>query len=955
MNLLSLLEQLKQEISIKNLVNLALFYLEQDEIYCQLGSKFAENLISEHSQEISAYLIEPDLDIELEELADYPEWVNFFQQSTEEFFSDLRNYQSETKIGLYISQGSADYRLQLLGLQLTRPFLAKQAVIIADGGHYSSVRQAVNDFLLLNPEASLEYFNHKELYYLIAWDSQQYKQANYSEIKENNLLLKISQIENEIIESLYNKAQEYHLNGEIIKAQESYWQAINLNPKIAPSWFNLALLYSQNGQVQEALNMLIKSIELNPNESLYHYQLGLIWQKLKRTDLAIEAYKNSLTLQTNLSEVYNQLGNLYYQIGDIEQAEIIYREGNKIAPNFVSILINLGNTLLVQGKIAEAISHYQRANALTPERKEITENLKIAEYCLKSSTEATKYRANYFYQRKVFEQAIAGYEILIKQDQADSVIYKRLGQCYEAIKKEQQADKIYRAGLAKYPKDFNLNFLLISNLQKNIGDIEGAIQAAQIAINNNPDNLKLKFENQRLLPLIYQTSEEIDIYRSRFTRELEKLTEAIKLDNIEEKISAKEALGHHTNFFLAYQGLNDLELQTQYGELIHKIMQANYPHYIYQDNYKTNNQKIKVGYISAYIYSHSVTKYSLGWLKHHNRTKFEIYGYHVESVQDIITEQFKQYCDYFYHIPLNLEIVAEQILADQLDILVYLDLGMHPLPLQLAGLKLAPIQCMGWGHPVTSGLPTIDYYISSSLMEPTNAQEHYREKLVLLSNLGMVLSHPQLTEKNKTRDDFGLAQEKIIYLCSQSLWKYLPQYDDVWPQIAKVVSNAHFVFFSHHGQGVTLEFQNRLERVFGKFELNWQDYCKFYSSLPYEQYLEFISQCDIFLDSFAWSGGITSIEATFCSLVLVSSPGEMMRGRQAYALLKRLNIDETIAENSAEYVKIAARLGLDRQWRESIQEKMRQNKELIFEDLSPIADLESFYENTYNKKHGKLS
>ena len=80
-----------------------------------------------------------------------------------------------------------------------------------------------------------------------------------------------------------------------------------------------------------------------------------------------------------------------------------------------------------------------------------------------------------------------------------------------------------------------------------------------------------------------------------------------------------------------------------------------------------------------------------------------------------------------------------------------------------------------------------------------------------------------------------------------------------------------------------------------------------------------------------------------------------MRGRQAYALLKRLNIDETIAENSAEYVKIAARLGLDRQWRESIQEKMRQNKELIFEDLSPIADLESFYENTYNKKHGKLS
>jgi len=68
--------------------------------------------------------------------------------------------------------------------------------------------------------------------------------------------------------------------------------------------------------------------------------------------------------------------------------------------------------------------------------------------------------------------------------------------------------------------------------------------------------------------------------------------------------------------------------------------------------------------------------------------------------------------------------VVERILADRLHILVYPEIGMHPPTMQIAALRLAPVQCTAWGHPLTSGLPTVDYYLSSELMEPENEQAH---------------------------------------------------------------------------------------------------------------------------------------------------------------------------------------------------------------------------------------
>src|SRR5262249_58393548 len=77
----------------------------------------------------------------------------------------------------------------------------------------------------------------------------------------------------------------------------------------------------------------------------------------------------------------------------------------------------------------------------------------------------------------------------------------------------------------------------------------------------------------------------------------------------------------------------------------------------------------------------------------------------------------------------------EIILADALHILIYPEIGMGPVAAQLAAQRLAPAQCNFAGHPETSGYPTLDYFLSSELMEPPDGQQHYTERLVRLPNM----------------------------------------------------------------------------------------------------------------------------------------------------------------------------------------------------------------------------
>ncbi|NEP62225.1 MAG: O-linked N-acetylglucosamine transferase, SPINDLY family protein, partial [Symploca sp. SIO2G7] len=276
----------------------------------------------------------------------------------------------------------------------------------------------------------------------------------------------------------------------------------------------------------------------------------------------------------------------------------------------------------------------------------------------------------------------------------DAELYWCLSECFRALQLLDKAFSTLQAGIRLYPTVGKLHFSLIVNLQRN-GRTQEAILSADIASKLLPHDYTFKILNNLLVPTIYYQQEEIGFYRQRFINGLEALIEQTSLETPEEQQDALAGISRLTNFYLSYQAQNDRELQSKYGNLVHQIMVANYPQWVkpvLMPPFKEKN-KIRIGYVSAYLHSYSGTLWLTGWLRYCDRQNFEVYCYYTGNNPDAITKTFQEYSDYFYHFPHNLEAACEQIIADHLHILIFPEIGMEPQTMQMASLRLAAVQC----------------------------------------------------------------------------------------------------------------------------------------------------------------------------------------------------------------------------------------------------------------------
>ena len=575
----------------------------------------------------------------------------------------------------------------------------------------------------------------------------------------------------------------------------------------------------------------------------------------------------------------------------------------------------------------------------------VLEQERISDITLESPASRAINLANTLYRQGRYEEAIKQYQRFSQFQVGDVELFVNFSDCWRRLHKIKAAIAILEHGIRYYRTAGQLHFELIKLCQQN-GHTKQAISNAETAVDILPNEYVFKLFKHLTLPIIYNNLREIKIYRKRFVEELENLIQETSLTTPQQKINALTGLSCFTNFYLAYQAHNVVESQSKYANLVHQIMTANYPQWVQPQPMPPlpENGKIRVGYVSSYLHSYSGTLWLTGWLRYADTKKLEIYCYYTGNEPDPITEQFRQYSHLFRHIPHNLEAVCQQIIDDKLHILVFPEIGMDAPTIQIAALRLAPVQCSAWGHPVTSGLPTIDYFISSELMEPENAQLHYSEKLIKLPNIGVSYPKPTVGKLNNSRLDFDLREDAVIYFCCQAPFKYLPQYDFILAQIARRVPQSQFIF----PRGELL--RKRLKRAFAAVKLDSEDYCVFRAIPTRQEYVAMNFLADVFLDTFTWSGGNTSLEAIACNLPIVTCPGEFMRGLHAYSFLKMLGVTDTIAQNEQEYIDIAVKLGLDLEWRRDVAQRMSQRHDYLFDDRVCVTALEGFYQQIVRER-----
>jgi predicted O-linked N-acetylglucosamine transferase (SPINDLY family) len=439
------------------------------------------------------------------------------------------------------------------------------------------------------------------------------------------------------------------------------------------------------------------------------------------------------------------------------------------------------------------------------------------------------------------------------------------------------------------------------------------------------------------LPTLYMEATEIPQRRAAYAERLQRLSAEVERGPAADFAAG---VGPKQPFYLAYQGDNDRELQRLYGTTVCRIMAQPQPKIA---TLPVQGEPIRVGIVSGFFRGHSNWKIPIrGWLRELDRRKFRLFGYYTDARVDAHTTEAAALCERFVHGPLRLAQWRAEILADAPHVLIYPEVGMDNVAVQLAAQRLAPVQCNSWGHPDTSGFPTLDYFLSSDLMEPADAQDHYTERLVRLPNLSFHYEPPELGDDAVARTDIGMRPSGIAFWCGQSLYKYLPQYDEVFPRIATAVPGCQFVFIGHHVFEITELFRRRLEQAFAARELAAAEHCVFLPRLDERRFGAAIGACDVILDSIGWSGCNSTFESLHHHLPIVTMPGAFMRGRHTTAILRMMGVTETIADTVDAYIATATRLATDASWRAEITARMAANRAAVYRDRACITALEAF-------------
>ena len=449
------------------------------------------------------------------------------------------------------------------------------------------------------------------------------------------------------------------------------------------------------------------------------------------------------------------------------------------------------------------------------------------------------------------------------------------------------------------------------------------------------------------LPMIYADEAEMARARSDFSIRLHALRE-LCFASMTSLTQSVEAVGILSPFFLSYQGQNETALHALHGRLVSDIMAANFPQYTLPLHRPwTLGEPIRVGIVSGLFWRHAVWRMPIrGWVENLDRSRFHLTGYHTRPERDDQTDYAKRCFDRFVQGSMPVAEWAGLITRDAPHVLIYPELANVQAGIQLAALRLAPVQCTSWGQPITTGLPTIDYYLSSDLMEPPDGDTHYTESLVRLPGLGVVLEadYAAWGEALPATDIWAtpeLPPDAVRIVCCQSLTKYLPMFDDLFPRIALDLPAARFLFINTQQRGAEI-LARRLDAAFARFGLASGVHCRFVGTLSPSGFSAMIRDAHIFLDTPVWSGCNTTLDAFGHRIPIVAMPGDFMRGRHSLAILTKAGVTDTIAHSLDEYVAITVRLGRDPAWRADVGSRLAAGAAQVFGDVTPVRALEDF-------------
>jgi CRISPR-associated protein Csy1 len=630
----------------------------------------------------------------------------------------------------------------------------------------------------------------------------------------------------------------------------------------------------------------------------------------------------AVTLTPHDVRLWDDLGIQRSQAGRYAQAEEAFQQSIDRAPGNARAWNNLGNTRSAQGKSSLAIAAFREAVARKADYALAWANLG------KALCDAGDLADGDAALTRALELEPANVTGLM----ALGTLRRRQGRVDDTIRAYARAAK---AAPANAEACLQIAFGLTVR-----DDVAEAASVYAEAERRDPTLLRALIGGRLTLPYIPDSQAAVVAAREHYAAGIDDLTRIVP-ERIAGIAPAKVLDGMRwSNFLLAYQGEDDRALQQRYAAFIGATIDRVKP------GARTPLQKrhrdggrLRVGFLSAFYRDGTAGRYFERWITDLDRERFEVAVYHLVPGVDPLAARLRARADRFRHCPRWLPSQVEGVVrADELDALVFTELGMDATTFVLAALRMAPLQCAGWGHPVTTGHPTIDVFFTSGAMEPPGADAHYSERLVRLPGIGTRYAMP-VVPPGATRAGCGLPEEGSLLLCPQSLFKIQPDDDVLLARVLAAAPAAKLVLFQGLHPKITAKYLARLDRALAAAGVAREGRVVVLPAVKHDEYLKINSVCDAMLDTTRWSGGNTSLDAIACGLPMVTLPGRFMRARQSAGMLALMEIDELVAQDLDDYVRIAARLADDRAWRDAISARIVAARGRIFDDPAPTTAL----------------
>lgn len=716
----------------------------------------------------------------------------------------------------------------------------------------------------------------------------------------------------------------------------------------------------RNERPDEARRVIERLLELSP----HHLEALILSAHLAMQANDPEAATRAIDLAARLAPgspvVQHTRGRILHARGEPALAVECYRLASGADPTNADILASLGNALSALGKVQESIAAYRQALVAKPGHLPASANLAnaleaqgdhAAATALRESARRTAFERTLELQRRALELAAGGRPRAALDLLQDVLAVAPNPETLQWAAELASDCSDYQLGLAYLDRwlaiqpDSVQALRLACVLAMGGGLLERLPRYSQLLQSLAPTD-EVPTLVRLALPPIQESRESIAATRAAYEATLDELLQR------ELRIRDPAALALLQHFFLTYHGECNRDLNVKAARLYAQAL----PSLLFVSPHCERPQrrpgKIRIGFVSRYFCAHAIGRISLGLVEKIDRRRFEVYVLRVNPGRDDeMTARFRAAAAHFVPVSGDLRRLGEthrQLAALELDILFYQDIGMEALTYFLSFARLAPLQCVYFGHPDTTGVPTMDCFISNDLYESAESPAHYSERLVLLHDLPTLAYYyrPQVSRELPRRAALGLPEDATIYVCPQTLFKFHPDFDRVLQGILQRDARGRLVLI----QAAINTWNERLLARFHRTMPEVADRVLLLPSLQHAQFMQLLALSDVMLDPLHFNGQNSSLEGLAVGTPVVTLPTGLQRGRHTRAMYLKMGISDCIAASAEDYIDIAVRLGTDPQRRRELRERILGRNHVLYEDPRIVSEFERFFLGALEEK-----